>query len=162
MIVNAKSSYDESLLFSSGLTALHTAVISNQLEATRILLRVGASVNVADGKTGQTPLHYAAERNSQQVAKLLLVFGANPSTASYSGCTPAQLASAKSHLEMAKMLERSTFSLSTGTVMTTRKNLHVKEQWKNNERKVRIKLKLNFSKLECEVHFYMVLRKLDY
>lgn len=110
-----------------GLTALHIAVISNQLEATRILLRVGASVNIADGKTGQTPLHYAAERNSQQMAKLLLVFGANPSRASYSGCTPAQLASAKSHLEMAKMLERSTFSLTNGGV-TTRKNLHVKEQ----------------------------------
>lgn len=91
------------------MTAIHLAVLSDELEFAEILLRVGASVDVADGKTGRMPLHCAVESNNNEMVKLLLAYGANPHAITYSGHTPAHIA--KNHLEMADMLVLSTHRL---------------------------------------------------
>lgn len=45
----------------SGVTALHTAVIENDLPAVRLLLENGADPSVKDRSSGKTPLEFALE-----------------------------------------------------------------------------------------------------
>ncbi|KAK3608643.1 hypothetical protein CHS0354_042645 [Potamilus streckersoni] len=59
-----------------GLTALHHAVLSNNLDAVKILLSHGADVNCQDVH-GFSPLHTAAACGFLQVTSLLVLFGAD-------------------------------------------------------------------------------------
>ena len=54
-----------------GWTALHLAIMSNQTEVVKSLLRKGADVN-REAQCGSTPLHIAAGYNYTKVARLLL------------------------------------------------------------------------------------------
>ncbi len=45
----------------SGITALHTAVLENDLPAVRLLLENGADPSVKDRSRGKTPLEFALE-----------------------------------------------------------------------------------------------------
>ncbi|GFS25369.1 protein phosphatase 1 regulatory subunit [Elysia marginata] len=59
-----------------GLTALHHGVLSNNLDAVKLLLCNGADVDAQDVH-GFSPLHTAAACGFTQVASLLLIFGAD-------------------------------------------------------------------------------------
>lgn len=59
-----------------GLTAIHHAVLGNNIDAVKLLLSHGASVNVKDIH-GFTPLHTAAACGFLQITSLLIVFGAD-------------------------------------------------------------------------------------
>ena len=62
--------------YGNGWTALHRASGLNRSDVAKLLLRVGADVNIPT-ITGDTPLHRAAHWNSTEVARLLLVEGAD-------------------------------------------------------------------------------------
>lgn len=111
-----------------GLTAIHLAVLSDELELAEILLRVGATVDVADGKTGRMPLHCAIESDNKEMVKLLLAYGANPHAITYSGQTPAHIA--KNHLEMADMLELTTYRLQKDK---TQQDIFAHRRWKTGK-----------------------------
>lgn len=59
-----------------GITALHHAVLSNNLDAVKLLLSYGANVNAQDVH-GFSPLHTASACGSLQISSLLLLFGAD-------------------------------------------------------------------------------------
>lgn len=74
--INARDKYK--------MTALHGAVISNDISTARILLEHGANPN-ATTVEGDTPLHYAVARadcegvfNYEPMVELLIQYGANP------------------------------------------------------------------------------------
>ena len=59
-----------------GLTALHHGVLSNNMDAVKLLLCNGADVNAQDVH-GFSPLHTAAACGSEQIASLLVMNGAD-------------------------------------------------------------------------------------
>lgn len=59
-----------------GLSALHQAVLSNNLDAVKMLLTHGSDVNAQD-VNGFSPLHTASACGFIQISSLLLVFGAD-------------------------------------------------------------------------------------
>lgn len=61
---------------SAGTTALHSAVLSSQLDSVTILLTHGADMEVVNND-GWTPLHLAAITGNRDVAGLLLDYGAD-------------------------------------------------------------------------------------
>lgn len=56
----------------TGVTPLHLAIESNQLEIVRILLEQGAEINIIT-KEGYSPLHTASQRGNIDILKLLLL-----------------------------------------------------------------------------------------
>lgn len=75
-----------------GLTPLLLAVKRDYADIVETLIVHGsANLDVADGKSGQTPLYTAADLNRLAVAELLLLHGANPQIPNYSGLTPSQV-----------------------------------------------------------------------
>ena len=59
-----------------GLTALHHAVLTNNLDSVKLLLSYGADVRVQD-VYGFSPLHTSAALGFVQITSLLIVFGAD-------------------------------------------------------------------------------------
>ena len=59
-----------------GLTALHHAVLSNNLDAVKMLLAEGSDINAQDVH-GFSPLHTAAACGFIHISSLLIVFGAD-------------------------------------------------------------------------------------
>lgn len=107
LLTNSRVSLDLNAKNYEGLTALHLGVQLFQRDIVAALLANGASANVMDGTNGRTPLYFAVECNDYVMASLLLRYGSNPCLASYSGCTPLQIATAKSFHDMTSILERS-------------------------------------------------------
>jgi ankyrin repeat protein len=61
---------------SHGLTALHQAVLTGQVDMVRLLLDRGANADIR-GNHGWTPLHIAADLDRIEIASLLLAHGAS-------------------------------------------------------------------------------------
>jgi len=59
-----------------GRTPLHFAAQENDINTTRLLLSVGANLNIADFQ-GWTPLHIAVQNNDFEIVQLLIAAGAN-------------------------------------------------------------------------------------
>jgi|GEM_PF-1683581 len=74
-----------------GRTALHWAVLTGQQDYTAILLRRGASPNVADSR-GWTPLMYATERHAIMFMLSLILGGSNLDTVAKDGHTALGIA----------------------------------------------------------------------
>lgn len=97
---------DVSAAQAQGLTAAHWAAHKGHSEVLSLLLAYVAPVN-ACSEDGATPLHLAANRGHTQAARLLLEKGARRDLdAAWDGVegTPAQMAKAKGHGRLAKLL----------------------------------------------------------
>mmetsp|Transcript_8846 Transcript_8846/g.11527 ORF Transcript_8846/g.11527 Transcript_8846/m.11527 type:complete len:192 (+) Transcript_8846:66-641(+) len=73
-----------------GLSPLHWASDSNQLEMVRFLLGKGANVNLQEA-TGQTPLHLAMICGFEDVAQVLIDSGSDVHVTDSDGNTPIQV-----------------------------------------------------------------------
>ncbi|EDO48893.1 predicted protein [Nematostella vectensis] len=67
--------------------ALHQLVFEGNLKCVRMLVNLGADVNMQN-EEGFTPLHYCALSNNFDMAKFLMKKSANPDIADYNGKTP--------------------------------------------------------------------------
>lgn len=76
-----------------GNTALHWTCANGDMEGTRFLLNVGASINIQNNG-GSTPLHAAVGHGCAGVVAYLLQLGANPHIVDCCGETPRQLLAA--------------------------------------------------------------------
>lgn len=79
--------------------AIHIATLRGSFEAVKLLLEMGASVDLKTSK-GQTPLHIAANNGHLDVAKLLLENGANLNAIATNGMTPLMYAARFNHVQL--------------------------------------------------------------
>lgn len=78
------------ILHYSGLVPLHNACSYGHYEVTELLVKHGASVNVAD-LWKFTPLHEAAAKGKYEIVRLLLRHGADATKKNRDGATPLDL-----------------------------------------------------------------------
>jgi len=89
-----------------GLTPLMRAVSGQKLEVVRILLDQKAlRINAKDDQ-GETALHYAAASGFKEISRLLLNRGADAASRDSAGRTPAKVAMAEGHPELAEFIEK--------------------------------------------------------
>jgi ankyrin repeat protein len=105
-LLDAGASMDET--DASDASALDRAVMSNQLELTRLLIERGANVNRV-GRSGMTPLLYAAsiDFGDSKMIELLLKSGARPDAVTREGLTALGLARKYQHTHLIASLEGS-------------------------------------------------------
>jgi len=82
---------------------LHAAAAGRHAEICRALLAAGADVN-ATQHGGFAPLHEAAQLGDDELVELFLSAGADPTLAAEEGRTPADLAEAAGHTDVARRL----------------------------------------------------------
>lgn len=87
--------------------ALNYAALGNHAAAVRVLMRRGATVNLAN-RTGFTPLHHAAEAGAVDALAALLAAGADASIASTQGALPIDTARRRGDQAAVRMLETAT------------------------------------------------------
>ena len=86
-----------------GMTALHWAAFSDDLESARLLVAAGAGVKAVN-RYGMTPLSLACTNGNGPVVELLLKAGADPNTTLPGGETALMTAARTGHLEAVKSL----------------------------------------------------------
>ncbi|EAY16383.1 ankyrin repeat protein, putative [Trichomonas vaginalis G3] len=86
-----------------GLTALHIAVDSNQLEIVEFLLSHGANIDEKDND-GLTALHIAVKSNQLKIVEFLLSHGANINEKDYLGKTALHIAVKSNQLKIVEFL----------------------------------------------------------
>lgn len=84
-------------MIQNGCTPLHSAVMGNALETTKILIDQRCHVT-------ETVLHCAVQANSVECVKYLLHIGIDPNTLDINGNTPLHLAADKGYIECLKLL----------------------------------------------------------
>ncbi|XP_077292277.1 uncharacterized protein LOC143915477 [Arctopsyche grandis] len=92
------------LLDAAGYTALHHAARAGHLEVCRLLIDLGASVNVQTRAALATPLHRAASAGKLEVVKLLMTSGGDLLRKDDDGQTPLHRAAAEGHVEIVRIL----------------------------------------------------------
>ena len=95
---------DISVQNTEGMSALHFAVLQGHVALAALLLQHGADMSATDN-VGRTSLHYAALGGSEQAVGFLLHEGADEQWKTKGGLTPENLATAKSHLSVAEILQ---------------------------------------------------------
>eukprot|EP01096_Ripella_sp_DP13-Kostka_P007761 TRINITY_DN284_c0_g1_i1.p1 TRINITY_DN284_c0_g1~~TRINITY_DN284_c0_g1_i1.p1 ORF type:complete len:187 (-),score=103.16 TRINITY_DN284_c0_g1_i1:140-634(-) len=80
----------------SGNTPLHLAVLDENVELVRLLIKLGANVH-AENAMGETPLHFAVQTNSAKAVALLFQAGANLNAEDFEGLTPIEWAAEAEH-----------------------------------------------------------------
>lgn len=86
-----------------GRTALHISAEKGQIQATKSLLKAGATVNIYD-KQGNSPLHEAAQRGYQPIVSLLLEHDAHVNVPNHTGSLPIHLAAINGHENTVRIL----------------------------------------------------------
>ena len=89
-----------------GQTALHWAVVQNDLVLVRLLVAGGADVNTRQTHYGWTALHQAALEGNADIVDALLAAGANTAARLIDGRTPAACARTNHHTTIAAILAR--------------------------------------------------------
>ncbi|HUK46315.1 MAG TPA: ankyrin repeat domain-containing protein [Terriglobales bacterium] len=87
-------------------TPLHSAAAAHSGQIVRILVENGADAN-ARQEGGWTALHEAAQIGDMEMVKALLAHGADAHAKSDDGKTPAEMAKAKGHEQMSRLLSDS-------------------------------------------------------
>ncbi len=82
---------------------LHAAAAGRHIEICRILLAAGADVDAIQ-HGGYTPLHEAAQHGDVEMVELFLSAGADPTIRAADGDTPADMAEAADHRDLATRL----------------------------------------------------------
>ncbi len=77
---------------SEGWTPLTCACVHGSEKMARLLLKKGASIDLARNITGSTPLYIACEKGHESTARLLLDKGASVDLARNDGATPLFMA----------------------------------------------------------------------
>src|SRR5580698_7520533 len=85
-----------------GMTALHWAAYTNDVQMVEMLLKAGANINATTRLAALTPLFVAAREGHAAVIDLLLKAGADANSTNSTGATPLMLASGD--LASAKLL----------------------------------------------------------
>lgn len=88
-----------------GLTPLHRAAATGNIELTTVLMDAADDVNKADSK-GMTPLHYAAKDGHTAVVELLIRLKADVLARTKEGNIPAYFAAIGGHAEIVDILTR--------------------------------------------------------
>jgi uncharacterized protein len=88
-------------------TALHSACVSNAVDAAKILIEKGINVNLQDRITQAIPLHYCAVYNHFDMANLILNNGGNLDISDRHGNQPIWTAvfNVKGHIEKLPIVE---------------------------------------------------------
>lgn len=81
---------------------LHAAAAGRHIEVCRLLLAAGADVDAT--QHGYTPLHEAAQHGDNEMVELFLSAGADPARTVNGGGTPADIAEAAGHHDLAVRL----------------------------------------------------------
>ncbi|HEY7819318.1 MAG TPA: ankyrin repeat domain-containing protein, partial [Vicinamibacteria bacterium] len=90
-----------------GMTALHWAALSNDVETAEMLLYAGANVRAATRLGAHTPLILASRNGHAAVIETLLAAGSDPNLATGTGATPLMLAAASGNSQAVRaLLER--------------------------------------------------------
>lgn len=103
---------DKDVRDSLGGTALHVAVLQNNLEIIKLLLDDGFDVNAVvppDGYPmlrGYTPLHYCVWTNNIDAAKLLLQYKADKNIKASDGLSPVEKAAKEGKRELLLLFAR--------------------------------------------------------
>lgn len=87
-----------------GTTALHRAVLSNNLTIAQLLIEHGAYVNTKHSRDGSTALHLAAAGDYRAMVQLLVTHGAHVNAKNRDGKTALQGAIIAGHLHTARYL----------------------------------------------------------
>jgi ankyrin repeat protein len=87
-----------------GMTALHWAASSNDVELLEMLIHAGGNLRAATRINGYTPLFLAARSGHVAAVKTLLQGGADPKATSVTGTTPLMLAAASGSVEAVSTL----------------------------------------------------------
>ena len=107
-----KTNPDRDVRDSLGGTALHMAILFNNLDIIKFLLENGFDVNAVippDGYQplrGYTPLHYCVWTNNVNAANLLLQFKADKNIKAADGMTPVEKATKEGKREMLLLFAR--------------------------------------------------------
>lgn len=108
-------------------TALHAAADFGHREIVDLLIKTGMSVNIRDGRNGQTPLHFSGQSNRCDIARDLLDAGANRTIKSYKGLLPYQLADQQGNFECREILKHPPPAIQYVTVVkTTTRSIHLR------------------------------------
>jgi ankyrin repeat protein len=75
-----------------GGTALHNAILQDNLEVIKLLLDYGFDINATVPSNGYTPLHYCVWANNVPALKLLLAYQADKTIKAKDGLTPLEKA----------------------------------------------------------------------
>ncbi|XP_047106884.1 ankyrin repeat domain-containing protein 29-like [Schistocerca piceifrons] len=93
---------------SQGMSLLSEAILSahtkSSIDAIKMLLRHGASVNMRNTINGQTPLHVAAQTGNQPIVELLVASGADTKVKDHHGRTPRDTAKQYGHPELVEKM----------------------------------------------------------
>ncbi|XP_049856029.1 cyclin-dependent kinase 4 inhibitor C-like isoform X2 [Schistocerca gregaria] len=93
---------------SQGMSLLSEAILSahtkSSIDAIKMLLRRGASVNMRNTINGQTPLHVAAQIGNQPIVELLVASGADTKVKDHHGRTPRDTAKQYGHPELVEKM----------------------------------------------------------
>jgi ankyrin repeat protein len=109
-LLNAGADYEA--LTHAGDNPLMAACLRGHFDVVRLLLEVGAKVNVQCGHAGTTPLMAVAYTGYADVARLLVKSSANLQLQNMYGNTALDLAKENKRTETVKELQRSSFSTS--------------------------------------------------
>jgi ankyrin repeat protein len=88
---------------SNGETALHKAIRQGNIDIAKMLIELGADVNIA-GINGETALHKAIRQGNIDIAKMLIVANADINAKDSSNETALYKANRQSNTDIAKML----------------------------------------------------------
>ncbi|XP_064604065.1 nuclear factor NF-kappa-B p105 subunit-like [Liolophura sinensis] len=88
-----------------GLTPVHLAAASGNLNTLKVVCVRKADINIQDGKSGRTPLHYAAEAADLSLAGyLLLEANVDPNSVTFDNNTPLHIACGRGLTGMVALL----------------------------------------------------------
>ena len=90
----------------SGGTALHMAILQNNIEVVKLLLDYGFSPNAKDSKDGYTCLHMAVAANNPEAVRLLLQYKVDKNIKCFAGLTALEKARKEDKADLVRLLYR--------------------------------------------------------
>ena len=86
-------------------TPLNAAAARGLVDVVRVLLNLGADINITHTDNGRTPFYAAVDRGSLEVMKMLHAAGANIHTPNKNGFTPCHIAACEGDCEALELLK---------------------------------------------------------